>query len=132
MNFHINLFCAVFLEYLNMTNQLITSINKINSVYDLSLEGRLDASSSSDLGEKLKNILSSPHVKVVVDCSNLNYLSSAGMRFFLMSTKTIKANFGQICFCHFQPDVMEIIKMAGFESILKIFPTKDEALASFL
>jgi anti-sigma B factor antagonist/stage II sporulation protein AA (anti-sigma F factor antagonist) len=94
------------------------------------LDGRLDASTTPVVEKKLAKVLEASK-KMAIDFTNVDYLSSAGMRLLLSMTKKMHAKEGQICFFGMSEDVLEIIRMAGFERILKIFNTKSEALKSF-
>jgi anti-anti-sigma factor len=90
--------------------------------------GRLDVTSAPLLEKKLQPILETPDAKVVINFSEMTYLSSAGLRVMLYAHKRLKASKGQLVFCCMKPPVMEIIKLAGFETILKIFDKEYEAL----
>jgi anti-sigma B factor antagonist len=92
--------------------------------------GRLDATSAPILERKLVHIVETPGAKVVVDLKNLSYLSSAGMRVMLAASKRLKSVNGYIAFSSLQEPVMEIIKLAGFEHVLKFYPTEAAALKS--
>jgi anti-sigma B factor antagonist/stage II sporulation protein AA (anti-sigma F factor antagonist) len=92
------------------------------------LEGRVDANTTPTLEKKLSKILSESKQRVLIDFSRVDYLSSAGMRLLLSATKKISAQGGKLVFCGMSEDVMEIIRMAGFDKILAIYPTELEAL----
>jgi anti-sigma B factor antagonist/stage II sporulation protein AA (anti-sigma F factor antagonist) len=96
-------------------------------IHVVSLEGRMDAATTPVVEKKLANLLEVSK-KMILDCSGIDYLSSAGMRLFLSMTKKMAAKEGKIAYFGMSDDVMEIIKMAGFERILNIFSTKKEAL----
>lgn len=91
------------------------------------LDGRLDATTTPVVEKKLAKLLDASK-KIIIDFTDVGYLSSAGMRLLLSMTKKMHTKEGQICFFGMSEDVLEIIKMAGFERILKICNTKSEAL----
>ncbi len=95
------------------------------------LEGRLDAASAPVLERKLLEQIEKGKTKLVLDFAKVDYLSSAGMRLLLSTTKKLKGNSGGLHLCSVGEEVMEIIKMAGFERIIHIFPTEQEALQGF-
>ncbi len=97
----------------------------------LRVEGRLDASSAPILEVRLNELIDAKHTQILIDFSKLDYLSSAGMRLLLSMTKKLKSIEGSLKFCGINEEVMEIIKMAGFERILEIYLTEKEALESF-
>lgn len=103
------------------------SVEEEAGMHVVTIEGRIDATTTPIVEKKLEGLIEASS-KIVIDCSNINYLSSAGMRFFLSMTKKMQAKNGKVAFFSMSDDVMEIIKMAGFERILKIYSTKKEAI----
>lgn len=102
-------------------------VEQENDIYIVSLSGRLDASTTPVIEKKLGKLLEVAH-KIAIDFSKISYLSSAGLRLLLSSTKKMQAKEGKIAFFSMSDDVIEIIQMAGFERILHIFPSKKETL----
>ena len=94
----------------------------------LRLDGRIDAVTATALEREITHLFETGHRKILLDFVQVDYLSSAGMRLFLSATKKFKANQGFILFYNLNDDVMEIIKIAGFERILRIYPNEQEAL----
>ncbi len=95
----------------------------------LRLEGRLDAVSSSHFDETLSNLIIQANHRILVDFSKVEYLSSAGMRVMLSNSKKMATKNGRLVFFQINEEVMEIIKMAGFEKILTIRSSESEALS---
>ena len=58
------------------------------------------------------------------------YISSAGLRVILMSVKTLNTQKGQLALANLSEGVLEIIKMAGFHNLIKIYDTVEEAIKS--
>jgi anti-sigma B factor antagonist/stage II sporulation protein AA (anti-sigma F factor antagonist) len=96
----------------------------------LRLEGRLDAVTSPALERQISTLLEEQQQKLLIDFAKVDYLSSAGMRLLLASTKKLKARGGTCVLCNVNEEVMEIIKMAGFERILHLFPNEQAAWAA--
>ena len=94
------------------------------------LEGRIDAMSSPQLEKEITKLLEKGRDVLLVDFSRVDYLSSAGMRLLLSITKKLKAKQGKCLFFSFNEEVLEIVKMAGFEKILNIYPNEKAALAA--
>ena len=67
---------------------------------------------------------------VVFDLSQLEFISSAGLRCFLQAAKQTKARNVRCLFAALQPDVAEIFRISKFDKIFEIFPTLRDALAS--
>lgn len=105
------------------------TIEEKGNIVILRLDGRLDATSTPVLEGKIKPVLEK-QARVLMDFSDVDYLSSAGMRLLLSAAKKMKAKNGRLVFCGIDEEVMEIIKMAGFDKILEIFSSEQEALAA--
>ena len=95
------------------------------------LDGRLDATSSPQLETTITQQIDGGQKKILLDFGRVDYLSSAGMRLLLSLTRRLSKEEGKLAMCTINDDVMEIIKVAGFEKILNIYPTEQEALTSF-
>ena len=93
-------------------------------------EGRLDATSSPQLEAVLNDLIRQKQSNLLVDFNKIDYLSSAGMRLLLSITKRMNTNQGRLLLFSIHEDVMEIIRMAGFEQILHIYSDEQKALAS--
>jgi anti-sigma B factor antagonist len=57
---------------------------------------------------------------VLVDCSELEYISSAGLRFFMQLKRESEAKGGSIRVANLNEDVAEIFRMSGFQNIFQI------------
>lgn len=93
------------------------------------VEGRLDAASAPQLEKQINSIIDSGHFKLLLNFSALDYLSSAGMRLMLSVSKKLKNLEGKLVACSLNDDVMEVIKMAGFNQVIEIYPTEEESFS---
>ena len=94
----------------------------------LRIDGRLDAASAPILERKINSLITEDHSFLILDLSRVDYLSSAGMRVLLSTTKKLKVQEGELVIFGVNEDVMEVIKMAGFDKILRIFSSEKEAV----
>lgn len=92
------------------------------------VSGRLDAASSPILEKKINQLIGDERDVLLLDFSQVEYLSSAGMRLLLSATKRLKEKNGFLVLFSLGEEAMEIIKMAGFEHILNICSTEQQAL----
>ena len=83
---------------------------------NLSLEGRLDTTTAPELESFLSKNLSDV-AAVVIDCSKLEYISSAGLRVLLYAQKRTNGALKLTNVCEL---VMEVFEMTGFADILVI------------
>lgn len=101
---------------------------KRNGVEVLQLDGRLDANTSKDLEEKLLPLVSQPGSRVLVDGSSMGYISSAGLRVFLMAAKKAKRADSRIVLAGLSESVMEVFDISGFSALFTIRGTAEQGL----
>ena len=102
--------------------------NQKEDVSIFKLNGRLDSNTSPSLEKKLVSAIENGTRNMVIDFENLDYISSAGLRIILKTTKDLKRTEGNIVLCAMQDYVREVFEIAGFDTFLPIFSTVDEAL----
>lgn len=94
----------------------------------LRLSGRLDVASAPILDKKINHLIEEDRCRLLLDFTRIDYLSSAGMRVLLSVGKKLRAKEGELLLFSLSDEVCEVIKMAGFDKILHIFPSEKEAL----
>lgn len=94
----------------------------------LRLKGRLDATSAPQLDVRIKDAREEGIKYFVIDFKEVDYLSSAGMRLLLAYTKRLANENGFLHLFGMHKEILEIIKMGGFEEILRIFADEQQAL----
>ena len=67
---------------------------------------------------------------LVLDLSRLEYISSAGLRSFMLASREAKAQQARIFVAALQPMVEEIFGISHFNLVFQVFPTVREALAA--
>lgn len=103
---------------------------KHEDILVLDLAGRLDASTSSEAQEQLISIIDAGNTLLIANLEKLEYISSAGLRVFLMVAKRLKAVNGRIYLYQLPDYVKEIFEISGFASIFPIHATEQEAIAA--
>lgn len=112
-----------------MTHNVEFKVEQEGDVYIVVIEGRIDATTTPTVEKKLAK-LDDIAMKMAIDFSDVDYLSSAGMRLLLSLTKRMESKGGKVAFYGMGDDVVDIIRMAGFERILNLFGKKADALKS--
>lgn len=82
------------------------------------LSGRIDVTSTPEIEQEVNSELDSISY-LTIDMSDVNYISSVGLRAFLSFQKKIAPN-GQMRIVNIKPEVLEIFKMVGFDKVLNI------------
>lgn len=97
----------------------------------LRIQGRLDAVSSPMAERKIFDYIYGGQYKLLLNFSGVDYLSSAGMRMLLSVTKKLKTLSGQLILCCLNLNVIEILKISGFDQVLVLVNTEEEGLKKF-
>ena len=93
--------------------------------------GSLDSNTSPQAQQALDAILASGARKVAIDCTALDYISSAGLRVLLGTVKRLGAAGGGLRLFGLNDTVREVFDISGFSTILAVFPAEAGALAGF-
>ncbi len=102
-----------------------TTLNQIE-IFEIS--GRIDANNANDFEKILVQSIEEGATKMIADLTNLEYISSSGLRVFLLIAKKIGKN-GFIYLCSLQPQVSQIFNISGFNNIFSIFENREDALS---
>lgn len=98
------------------------------NAYVVAVSGRLDATTAHEFDAHCDNWLAEDKIHIVVDLGGVDYISSAGLRSLLTSAKKTRARGGDIFFCELKGMVADVFKMSGFESLFKVFKTREQAV----
>lgn len=99
----------------------------IDDIIVLKPTGRLDSSNSAEFERVLLEALDTGPNKIIFDLSDLDYISSAGLRVILLAGKKMRETKGYIALAGLRANVNDIFAMSGFHNIFKIFPHIQEA-----
>lgn len=103
-------------------------IARLNEVDIVTMMVRVDSDTAGVLEKSLTSLLETGSKKIVCDFGATTYISSAGLRVLLSVTKTLVRSEGRIVLCSLRPNVNEIFKIAGFNQIIPVFPTREAAI----
>ena len=84
------------------------------------LIGELDTMATTEQADQLQQVLNIADKALLLDCSEMEYISSAGLRFFMQLKRESEAKGGSIRISHLNEDVNDIFRMSGFQNIFTI------------
>jgi anti-anti-sigma factor len=90
--------------------------------------GRLDSATARELEATLNAVLERTLDSIVIDMSELTFVSSAGLRVFLLAAKRLNAQDRGFVLCALQPRVGQVFEISGFAKIIAIEPDRASAL----
>jgi anti-sigma B factor antagonist len=97
----------------------------------LHLKGFLDAHTAAQFETVIQRRVANGDVRLVVNCNELSYISSAGLGVFMSFIEELREQHGDIRIAALIPKVRQVFEILGFTEIFELFPTVDEAVASF-
>ena len=96
------------------------NINQQNGVTTVLLAGRLDTPASLEATQALQGVIDKPGQEVVLDCKELSYISSSGLRIFLTIRKAASAAGGKVIVRGMNADIRQVFMMTGFLNLFVI------------
>jgi anti-sigma B factor antagonist len=94
----------------------------------LALSGKLDATTAKTFEDRILGVINGGTQRLVVDLSQLDYVSSSGLRVFIIAAKRLQTVDGKIVLCSMKDHVRQVFDLAGFSSMLSIYGSRDEAI----
>ena len=91
--------------------------------------GEVDASSSIELDSAISDAIKEGTKKLLVDCTSLEYISSAGLGVFMSYIEEFKKNNVNLVIFGLNDKVANVFGILGLDQLLKIEETKTEAKA---
>ena len=90
-------------------------------------QGRVDSNSA---GAFETSVLGhATEARLLIDLSGIEYISSAGLRVFLMLARKVKEAGGRLVLCGMGPSVRQVFDLAGFTALFAVEPTVAQAEA---
>jgi anti-sigma B factor antagonist len=94
--------------------------------------GRIDSNTAPQLAEAFDAIHKADHFKIVFDMSEVDFISSAGLRVLISTQKTCKRwNRGELVLTNVPERIRETLDLAGFLPLFKFFDNPVEAVGAF-
>jgi len=97
----------------------------------LRLVGRLDAVTSPGVEKDVSDMIDGDELKILMNFKGVSYLSSAGMRMLLATTKKLKMLSGKLVVSDVDPNVMDVLKMSGFDHVIDLVASEEEGIKHF-
>ena len=102
------------------------------NVLILAVNGNLDSHTSPAFEKVLLPKVEGDEKFVLIDGTNLKYISSAGLRSVFKAVQKLSPKKGKLGFCSLASNVREVFEIAGFTGVISISPDKETALRQLL
>ena len=112
-------------------NALTVETQDDGSAFTITIIGRVDGNTVKGLEGTVQALAGKVVPAVVFDLERMTYVSSAGLCVFLVAAKQAQRTGGKVVFCNLADNIREVFKVGGFNQILTLRDTKEEALNFF-
>jgi len=106
-------------------------VSELEQVTLIEVSGRIDSMNANELGEALSGEIERGSRQIVLDLSNVSYMSSAGLRELVAAYNKLQNVSGDLRLAQPSSRVQDVLEMSGLDTIFQIFPTQVEAVGSY-
>ena len=110
---------------------MATQYEILGNILLVSFRGRLNSANAAQIEAEILLHINQGVNQLLLDLSELEYISSAGLRVVLVAAKRLKQSAGLMVLCGIRGSIHEIFEVSGFLSILSVTQTRSEALERF-
>ena len=97
----------------------------------LALDGYLDAHTAPQFEKAVEDEFNAGRLKIIVECSRLTYISSAGLGVFMSFVEEIREVGGDIKICGLTPKVLQVFDILGFPALFDIVDDLPAAIRKY-
>jgi stage II sporulation protein AA (anti-sigma F factor antagonist) len=99
-----------------------------NEVVLIEVEGEIDAHTARQLDKTLNDLLAQGHSRLVLDASQMGFISSAGLRAIMFAHREAYSRGGQLRVCGLSAQARRIFEMARLDEYLHFTDARQEAM----
>ena len=96
----------------------------------VSLGGRVDSGNARELEAKMEGMLDERGRGIILDCAELTYMSSAGLRVLLRITRRFDRQRVPFMVCSLSSTVTDVFRLSGFDRVIPVADSRADALAT--
>ncbi len=101
---------------------------KTDKAIIVEINGRIDAVTTSDAEQYLNSLVDNNDSNIVIDCKNLDYINSSGLRILIMNLKKQTSRNKKLLLCNLQKNIKDVFKFSGFTNLFDVEMDMDSAL----
>ncbi len=94
-----------------------TTIEQLEDSTLVTLEGELNTAASAEVNNVLTPLMENGSGRIVIECKDLTYIASSGLRILLSILKSTKSNGGTLKLRNVNDNVKKIFALTGFVKI---------------
>ncbi len=98
----------------------------------IQVDGRIDSSTAPQLEQALNKIIDEGRYRIVVDLTDTDFMSSAGLRALIAALKQVRRfNRGDLRLASIPTKVRKAFELAGLLDLFQVFDNSIDAVGSF-
>ena len=101
---------------------------KKNNTHILGIRGKLDSVTSPDLLARLQELVRQGERRILLDCADLEYISSAGIRVLFEVAAQLQALSGRLACCSVNSNVRKVFDLVELPADIPVFADVEESL----
>ena len=94
-------------------------VEELNGKYVATLQGEMDTAAALEVEETLKPLFATGGKDVIIDCKELEYIASSGLRILLSILKGAKAAGSRVVLRDVNDDIKNVFQLTGFINIFE-------------
>ncbi len=109
---------------------LSIEVREVGGVAVVLPAGFINAHTVREFEQALEGLVAKGQYRILLNCQNLSYISSAGLGAIMGLIETVRENEGDILLSNLQENVFAIFDTLGFTQLYRVFKDQEEALAA--
>jgi len=114
-----------------MSEFKVTIRARDHDIHVMDLHGYLDAHTTPVLEDSFQKLMIEKKYRIIINCKELTYISSAGLGVFMAFIEDVRAGGGDIKMSDMMSKVFNIFDLLGFPMLYDIVAREDEAAEKF-
>lgn len=103
----------------------MTQIIKEDGKTIIKTAARIDTMNAAQFEQDIQPALADGGVEIVMDCSDLTYMASSGLRVIQKTMRTVMQHKGEFKMVNVNPEIYKVLAMTGFTKFMKVEKKND-------
>ncbi|MBP5500403.1 MAG: STAS domain-containing protein [Bacteroidales bacterium] len=99
---------------------MVATIQELENQYVATLKGELDTAAAVEAEQVLKPLYNSDGRDIIIDCTELEYIASSGLRILISILKGAKAKGSKVTIRNMNDDIRNVFRLTGFINLFDI------------
>jgi anti-anti-sigma factor len=98
----------------------MTQIIKEDGKTIIKTGARIDTMNAAQFEQDIQPALADGGVEIIMDCSDLTYMASSGLRIIQKTMRTVMQHKGEFKMVNVNPEIYKVLAMTGFTKFMKV------------